>query len=75
MELEKIVEYFCDTIGTITDHGGTDDLNWYEVDIQPVEQHASGQKVSSEPVRARYAVHKGWDESGYSGRERLSVRF
>jgi hypothetical protein len=75
MPLEGIVEYFCDTVGIVSEHGGPADgnLEWFEVKISrsPRAKTQAGETL----VDVRYALKHGEDESGYSGRERFTVAF
>lgn len=76
MALDRVMEYFCDTIGTVLDHGGMDDLTWYELEIRKSFRAAKLELLAEwKDIETRYAVHKVTDETGYSGRERLTVRF
>jgi hypothetical protein len=79
MELQRIMEYFCDGVGDITAEGGSDDVLWYRLHIRstlqdvPEEREAGGQEWGD--LDKRYAVYKGYDTVGYSGRERWTVQF
>lgn len=77
MPTRLILEYFCDGIGNVSDEGGMDNLNWYEIRMeQSGRTHRSAERINPfEPVNMRYAVHKVADESGYSGRDRSRVSF
>ena len=75
MPLEGIVEYFCDTVGIVSEQGGpvNGDLEWFEVKIgkSPRARENAGGNL----IDVRYALKHGEDESGYSGRERFTVAF
>ncbi|KAK9899909.1 hypothetical protein P389DRAFT_176806 [Cystobasidium minutum MCA 4210] len=77
MELLRVMDYFCDGIGEIAPEGGTEDVLWYRLTIRQgsadVAHYSAG--GAWDDLDKRYAVHKGEDELGYSGRERWSVRF
>lgn len=76
MQLEQVMEYFCDTVGTVSEQGGVEDLTWGELEIRKSNRTSSAGVASEwEDIDVRYAVHKVPDETGYSGRDRLSVRF
>lgn len=77
MELLRVMDYFCDGVGEIVPEGGTEDVLWYRMTIRrgsaELVDHPAAH--SWEDLDKRYAVYKGEDEEGYSGRERWSVRF
>lgn len=78
MELQRVMEYFCDGVGHIEPEGGTEDVLWYRMSIRKTAADISGEEVPIQPwhdLDKRYSVHRGGDESGYSGRERWTVRF
>lgn len=75
MQIEGILDYFCDTVGVISEQGGTADasLEWFEVNISRSARAKEG--AGEVLATARYALKHGEDESGYSGRERFTVVF
>lgn len=77
MELQAAVDYFCDGIGEVQAEGGTEDVLWYRMVIRRGSAELPGPEVPStwDGLDRRYAVYRGEDEVGYSGRERWSVRF
>lgn len=81
LELRRIMEYFCDGIGGISAEGGTEDVLWYEISVKSTSGSSATGAIAREKEPAwtdlerRYAVYKGYDDVGYSGRERWSVRF
>ena len=75
ISLERIMNYFCDTVGIISDEGGVENLTWYELALRKTARAPAPEAASEwRDIDIRFAVHKMPDETGYSGRERLSVR-
>lgn len=77
MDLLRVMDYFCDGVGEIVPEGGTEDVLWYRMSIRRGSAELVNHPAAHlwEDLDKRYAVYKGEDEVGYSGRERWSVRF
>lgn len=78
VELQGMMEYFCDGVGDISPEGGSEDILWYRMRIKKTAAHTPVQCDVIQPwedLDKRYSVHRGEDEAGHSGRERWTVRF
>lgn len=87
METRRLLEYFFEAVGIVSDEGGVEDLNWYELRLEksprpephvrkgPITAYEETELSQELEVYARFAVHRVADETGFSGRPRLSVRF
>lgn len=81
MPLESVLEYFCDTVGVVSAHGGTEDghVSWFEIRTGASPRGgtaAQGQRQGEGEIDVRYAVRlAAEDGNGWSGRERFEVAF
>ena len=82
MPLESVLEYFCDTVGVVSAHGGTEDghVSWFEIRIGGSTRRGvatQGQREGQGEIDVRYAIRlvAAEDGGGWSGRERFEVAF
>lgn len=76
--LESVLEYFCDTVGIVSAHGGTENghVSWFEIRVGSSARcgRAWDQQQQGE-IDVRYAVRLAAETGGWSGRDRFEVAF